>query len=567
LTAEDIIVNTNIPTSRFLRAAFLAILFLSQAAAFQAGPDEKEAQVDRLFAAWSKPDVPGAAVAVVMEGKPLLVKGYGCADLDLGTPVTPQTLFDAASLAKQFTAAAVLVLEAEGRISLHDEVRRHLPEFPDFGRPVTLRHLLYHTSGLRDYGGLMRMSGGRMDDPISSGDVLKLVGRQKELNFPPGTEFAYSNAGYIVLAEVVARAGGRKFKDWTQARLFAPLGMKETFFREDLTDVRAGSVFAYSRSASGRFEKQPNNGATPGPGSLFISAADMARWLASFQSKAQAAVLLSRMATPGTLDDGRLLHYAAGLIVGRIRGLPILHHSGGWAGFRGEMVFFPEQKLALAVLSKNSAIDPTALSRQIAGIYLEGQFPSPQPAAAPAAVAGAALDSYVGRYWLTGEQTLQVTRRENRLFAQMSGGLPIEVFAESEEAFAYRVADAKIQFHRDSSGGIIKLTFWQGAYAMPAERIPAEPWTPTDPSAYCGLYHSDELDTTLTVKLGEKGLNIPFARVGDLVLVPVAEERFAGKDSSTKFRFVRGEDGKVKELRFSMLDAWNVRFTRLEKAQ
>ena len=166
---------------------------------------------------------------------------------------------------------------------------------------------------------------------------------------------------------------------------------------------------------------------------------------------------------------------------------------------------------------------------------------------------------------MNGEQRIQITRRENRLFAQMSGSLPIEVFAESEDVFAYRVADAKILFHRDSSGGIPKLTFWQGAYAMPAERIPAEPWIPADPSAYCGIYHSDELDTTLAVRLGEKGLYIPFVKRGDLFLVPMAEERLAGKASSTKFRFVRGNDGKIRELRFSMLDAWNVRFRRKEK--
>jgi CubicO group peptidase (beta-lactamase class C family) len=558
-------VNGNSPINRFLGAVALAVLCLAQAGAAQAVPDDKEARVDRLFTAWNKPDVPGAAVSVVMDGKPLLVKGYGCADLERSRPITPQTLFNAASLAKQFTAAAVLMLEAEGKISLQDEVRAHLPEFPDFGRPVTIRHLLYHTSGLRDYGGLIQMSGGRVDDPIISRDVLKLVSRQRELNFPPGTEFAYSNAGYIVLAEIVGRVSGLKFRDWIQARLFLPLDMKAAFFRDDLTDPRGGSVCSYSRSADGRFEKQADNDATPGPGSLFISAAEMALWLASFQARAAAGAPWNSMAAPGTLDDGRLLHYAAGLIVGRYRGLPILHHSGGWAGFRGETVFFPEQRLAVAVLSNNSSLDPTALSRQIAGIYLEGQFPSSQPAAVPVAVEGAVLDSYVGRYWLNGEQMLQVIRRESRLFVQMSGGLPIEVFPESEEVFVFRVADAKVQFHRDASGGIPKLTFWRGAYAMPCERIPSEPWTPADPSAYCGQYHSDELETTLTIELGEKGLRIPFARRGDLVLVPMAEERFAGKESSTKFRFVRGEDGRIRELRFSMLDAWNVRFSRVEK--
>ena len=552
---------------RIVRIAALAVLCISMAAGFQNVPDDKEAQVDRIFAAWNKPDVPGVAVAVVMDGKPLLVKGYGSADLEHGTPITPKTLFDAASLAKQFTAAAVLMLETDGKISLQHEVRRYLPEFPDFGRPVTIRHLLYHTSGLRDYGGLVQMSGGRMDDPITSGDVLKLVSRQRELHFSPGTEFAYSNAGYVVLAEVVARAGGQKFKDWTHARLFAPLGMKETFFRDVLTDVRAEAVCSYSRTAGGRFERVPNNGAIPGPGSLFIPASDLALWLAAQQSRAPARDLWNRMASPGTLDDGRPLHYAAGLIIGRYRGLPILHHSGGWAGFRGETVLFPEQKLAVAVLSNNSAIDPTSISRQISGIYLEGKFPSPQAAPAPPAVEAAVLDSYAGRYWLEGEQTIQITRREGHLYSQVGGTMAIEIFAESPEVFAYRVADVKIQFHRSPAGEVPKLTFWQGAYAMPAERLPAEGWTPVDHSEYCGTYRSEELEATLEVRSGVDGLTIPFVRRGDLVLVPIAAERFAGRNSSTKFRFVRDGDGRIKELCFSMKDAWNVRFTRMEESQ
>ena len=550
-----------------IRIAALAVLCISMASGLQNIPDDKEAQVDRVFSAWNKPDVPGAAVAVVMDGKPLLVKGYGSADPEKGTPVTPATLFDAASLAKQFTATAVLMLEADGKISLQDEVRRYLPEFPDFGRPVTIRHLLYHTSGLRDYGGLVQMSGGRMDDPITSPDVLKLVSRQRELNFPPGAEFAYSNAGYVVLAEIVARAGGQEFKDWTQARLFAPLGMKETFFRDDLTDGRAQAVWAYTRTADGRFERVPNNGAIPGPGSLFISASDLALWLAAQQSRAPAADLGNRMASPGTLADGRPLHYAAGLIIGRYRGLPILHHSGGWAGFRGETVLFPEQKLAVAVLSKNSSLDPTSISRQISGIYLEGKFPSPQAAPGPPAVEAAVLDSYVGRYWLDGEQTIQIIRREGHLYSQVGGAMAIEIFAESPDVFAYRVADVKIQFHRRPAGEVPKLTFWQGAYAIPAERLPAESWTPVDPAEYCGTYRSEELGATLEVRSGVGGLAIPFARRGDLVLVPIAAERFAGRNSSTKFRFVRDGDGRIKELHFSMKDAWNVRFARMEEGQ
>ena len=543
-----------------------ALLFLCLFVSAQSQPGDKEEQVDKLFAPWSKPDVPGAAVAVVLDGKPVLVKGYGCADLEHGDPVTPKTLFNAASLAKQFTAFAVLMLAGQKKLSLDDDVRAYIPEFPDFGRRISVSNLLHHTSGLRDWGGLIQMSGGRMDDVVTSRMILKLVSRQKELNFPPGTEYAYSNAGYVVLAEVVARAGGQSFKDWTRANIFVPLKMEGTTFRDDLTESIPGAAFSYERRSDGRFERALDNEAAPGPGSLLISAEDMARWLAASQSRTPGEETWTNMAEPGKLADGRPLNYAAGLIVGSYRGLPILHHSGRWAGFRGETVFFPDERMAIAVLTNNFGIDPTKLSRRVADIYLEGRLGPVQ--AHPAAlvnIKAEALDQLVGRYWLMGERIIQITCRENRLFAQLPGDFNWEVFPESDDTFVYRGVDAKIQFERAGTGPAQKLTYWQGSYAMPAERIPAGTWSPAAPQEFCGLYYSEELDSVLEVKLGEKGLSIPFIRRSDLFLVPVAEDSFAGKDASTKLLFVRGIDGKIAELRFSMTDARNVRFARLEK--
>lgn len=239
-----------------------------------------EERVDKLFEPWSKPGIPGAAVAVVQGGKPLIVKGYGCADLERGTPITPKTVFNAASLAKQFTALSVLLLETRGKLSLDDDVRAHLPEFPDFGRRITVRHLLYHTSGLRDWGGLIQMTGGRMDDVFTSSALLKLIFRQRELHFEPGAEFAYCNAGYIILAEIVSRTAGQSFKEWTRANIFTPLGMESAVFRDDVGELMPGSAQSYQSGGEGRFLRALDNEAAPGPGSLFLSLEDMARWLA-----------------------------------------------------------------------------------------------------------------------------------------------------------------------------------------------------------------------------------------------------------------------------------------------
>jgi hypothetical protein len=228
------------------------------------------------------------------------------------------------------------------------------------------------------------------------------------------------------------------------------------------------------------------------------------------------------------------------------------------------MVYFPKQHFAVALLTNNSSVDPTQLSRRIANICLEGQFPSTQPRPLPMVeMKDDVLDAYVGRYWLRGEQTVLIKRKDNHLFAQISGDFPIKVFPESVDTFAYHIIDAKIQFHRTGPAKAHKITIWKGALAISAERLPDEAWSPSAPEVFCGRYFSEELRTVLEVKIGEKGLYIPFTRRSDLLLIPIAKDKFAGQRSSAKFFFSRGSDGKVTELRFSMIDAWNVRFKRI----
>ena len=531
-----------------------------------APPSDFEAKVDRIFMSWNKPNVPGAAVVVVRDGRVVLVKGYGCADLERRVPITPKTLFDPASLAKSFTAFAVLKLQAQGRLSLDDDVRKHLPEFPDFGRRVTVRHLLHHTSGLRDWGGLVQMSDGRMDDVFTSPMILKILFRQRELHFDPGTEFAYCNAGYILLAEIAARAAGRSFKEWTRAEIFAPLGMATAVFRDDIGAVFPESAQSYERTRDGRYSPVPNNAATPGPGSLFISADDMGLWLAALQNHpGESPQFWSALFERGKLSDGSEVPYAAGFIPGEYKGLPIFAHSGRWAAFQSEMVYCPERRFAVAVLANHSAIVPSAITRRIIDIELEGRFP-PAPAAGPGIKLNpGVLDAYTGRYWLRGEQTIVVSRMDNRLFAQASGDQPWEIFPESEDVFAYRITDAKIRFHRAAEGKIDRMTHIQGAVFLRAERLPESPGTTPDLSEYTGRFQSDELDVVLEIRKDEKGLIAKFPRRGDLVLVPMAENMFAGRESSAKFYFARGPDGKIGELRFSLLDAWNVLFRKIKQ--
>jgi len=218
-------------------------LFLKTRGRKKEAPDHN--QLDELFSEWNLPDSPGAAVAVIRDGAVIFRKDYGMANLEYGIPITPKTVFHAASVSKQFTAYAVALLAEQGKLSLGDDIHKYLPELPDFGGVITIRHLLHHTSGLRDQLELAAMAGFRLDDVISQDQILKLVHHQHALNFVPGSEYLYCNTGYTLLAEIVAKVTGISFRDWTRENIFLPLGMLKTQFRDDYTQVVADAACSY----------------------------------------------------------------------------------------------------------------------------------------------------------------------------------------------------------------------------------------------------------------------------------------------------------------------------------
>lgn len=359
------------------RLIVLALLSVSHLMA--APPDPRAARVDALYAGYNAKPSPGLAVAIVRDGKIILRKGYGMASIEHGVAITPSTVFDTASLAKQFTGMAVAMLVGEGKIRLTDDVRKYIPEFPDFGQPVTIEHLLHHTSGLRDWPGTLRVAGWSYEDVISFRQVLTMAYHQRSLNFTPGAEHLYSNTGYNVLAEVVQRVTGQSFRAWTDEHLFQPLGMTHTHFRDDHTEVIANRAFGYRRGKDGAWRNVPDNLTAVGSSSLFSSVDDFALWLINFDRATvggKAAVAL--MQTPGKLNDGTTTPYGFGITTGSYRGLPMFTHSGGWAAFDTYTVYFPQQKLGIVVLANSDSINAQNEIIRIANIYLEKEL-APEP--------------------------------------------------------------------------------------------------------------------------------------------------------------------------------------------
>jgi CubicO group peptidase (beta-lactamase class C family) len=367
-------------------AIVLSVTNLSLAARTQSGDDEAS-RVDSLFKEYDRRDSPGAAIVIVQNGRIFLQREYGSANLEYGIPITSRTVFHVGSVAKQFTAFSILLLEHQGRLSLDDDVRRYLPEVPDFRKPISLRHLLHHQSGLREQETLFQMSGISTADVIETSHILKLVSRQKELNFQPGEDISYCNTGYVLLAQVVEKVTGVSFRKWTRENIFDPLAMKDSQFNDDASRIVRERAYPYYTADGGELHKGILSYSYVGPTSLLTTSEDMAKWLLNFgQPRAGDPAIMHKMLfESGRLKNGEDPGYGYGLGVLSYRGLRVVWHSGHDAGYRAFTAYFPDQKFGVAVLSNFYSLNPSDMGKKIADIYLSGSMSpeSPEPAAPP----------------------------------------------------------------------------------------------------------------------------------------------------------------------------------------
>ncbi len=314
-------------------------------------------------------------MAVVQNGEVVQSRGYGLAQMEYEIPIEPSSVFHVASVSKQFTAFAVLMLAAEGRLSLDENIRVYLPELPDYGHTITIRHLLHHTSGLRDQWSLLAMAGWRMDDVITRDQILRLVVRQRELNFEPGTEYLYSNTGFTLLAEIVERVTGQLFRAWTEQHIFAPLGMESTHFHDDHRTIVPNRAYSYQSDPAGGFKKAVLSYANVGATSLFTTLDDLTKWAANFETgDIGGPDIVRRMRSRGVLNNGDTLDYAMGQAIGSYRGLLALYHAGADAGYRAYLLRFPLHRLSVVVMANLASIDAGRLARQVAELYLDNQI-------------------------------------------------------------------------------------------------------------------------------------------------------------------------------------------------
>jgi CubicO group peptidase (beta-lactamase class C family) len=516
------------------------------------------AAVDSLMAAYDRAGSPGAAVLVFRGDQQLFAKGYGSANLEYDAPITTRTPFHVASVSKQFTAFAIATLAAQGRLSLDDDVRKHLPELPEFGHPVTLRHLLHHTSGMRDQWSLWTLAGGLPDDVIRQDDLLRLITRQRELNFAPGAEWMYSNTGYTLLAEVVERVTAQDFGRWMKANVFDPLGMGDTQVYDDHERLVPGRAYSY-HPVEGGFEKSVLSYANTGATSLFTTAEDLAKWLRNMGSaRVGGAEVVRMMRTRGLLAGGDTTQYGLGVFVAKHRGLDVVFHNGADAGFRSAVSYYPALDAGVVVLSNLSTVDADETADAIAEIFFAAQM-APRPVQAPdpamlepeVAVDSAVLDAYTGQWQAEGGPAVSFVREGARL-VMVQGPQRAVLRSLSDSTFLMTEAVLRITFHRESNGVVDSATTLLRGRSRPMRRT--TPYVPSaaEMQAYAGRYYSPELETIYTVVVQDGKLVARHRRHGDVPLAAQQANAFQGATSwMSRVSFERAADGSVTGMRVS----------------
>ena len=526
-------------------------------------PSDTKSQVDAIFAEYDRSDSPGCALGVYRDGRIVYARGYGMANLELGVANSPETVFDIGSTSKQFTAFSIQLLAREGKLSLDDDIRKWLPEMPSYGKTITIRHLLHHVSGLRDYLVAMELQGLQEEDWTTEQDALDIIARQKGINFPPGQEYLYSNTGFFLLGVIVKRASGQPLREFAQERIFGPLGMRHTQFNELHTRIIPNRATGYTKAKPSGFGIEMSNWEQIGDGSVLTTVEDLQRWDENFYAPTNGvgdAKLMETMQTVGVLNSGKKISYASALVIGSFRGLPTVTHGGSWAGYRAQLARFPQQHFSVACLCNLAQANPSRLANKVAEVYLGSlmskESSKPQEQAGASSVKLAAppknVQALVGMYRDTqSSEMIRLAIRDNKLIANVDDyNFPLTAVGGNRYRFEGFEGKREIEVPPVSAGGggRPRLTVTTAEHDEEPETQtfePVEPWTPTagELSPLAGLYVSDEVGATWRLAVEGDKLIIKHRGLSEEPLKPTVRDTFT--HDGIQLTFQRGTGGEV----------------------
>lgn len=503
--------------NRFLLIAWFCVIISFLYA--QDLPSATVSQIDSLFKEFNSPNTPGCAIGVVRNDSLIYAKGYGVANLEYDIPITPKTIFYLASVSKQFTGYAILLLAKEGKLNLTDQVRSHLPWIPDFKKIITIRHLLNHTSGIRD--DLSMASFGGLGDGIVTQDLaIQYIKNSRALNYDTGEKYLYSNSNYVLLAEIVKERSGKSFKAFVDSALFKPLDMKHSFFLDEPNKLVKNRAASYYKTGN-QFNNAPHEVFTLGDGGMFSNIEDLSKWVMNFYNpKVGSAEDISKFGENGILNDGSKIPYALGIVTNQYKGLKQYTHSGSLAGFRTNISVFPELKIAFIVLSNNGTVNATAKSNQLADIFLKNYNPpvSPSSSSETALVRYHPADSqyiklFNGNY--ISDDGLRFKFQSNGevlIWETPSGSKPL--VQTGKEMFVDSASQVKFKFSVSANDTTAHQSF-TGYNRLLTKYIPDSSFVSNAAASYTGTYFSPELESRLEIIFSDGRLLLKSPKYGE----------------------------------------------------
>lgn len=556
-------VNRSVFLVTIIAAAWATQPFVVRAQSASASPADRHKQVDAIFASWNGTHTPGCAVGISRDGVLDYARGYGMSNLEYDVAITPDSIFQVGSISKQFTAFSIALLAQDGKLSLDDDIRKYLPEMPDFGKTITIAHLIHHSSGLREQGQLLYLAGWRSDDMMTEADMLAVAAKQRGLNFAPGTETLYNNLGYTLLAVIVKRVSGKPLTVFARERIFQPLGMTDTHFQDDHTEIVRRRTAGYQAHQDGGWRISIPASDYYGPTGLFTTVGDLLKWQDNFiHARVGGQALVASMQTSAISDAGVASGYGSGVFVRSQRGLRTVGHDGVHAGYRADAVSFPDQRLAIVTLCNGATIAPPELTQKIAAVYLGDRM---TPVAPAVKVPEPELSTLAGVYWSSlTDEVVRVEVKDGSL-RPTGASTPLEPLGNG----LFRLGETARWRFDASADDVLKapeLRIWD---VWPTPRI----FTRVNelvPSAsalasFAGRYRIDEVDMTYTVLMADGKLTMRWPRQTDLVLESVGGDRFVS--GAWTVTFTRSASGAVDGLTLTARRLRRMRAERLTTAE
>ena len=529
--------------AQHLKRLSITFLILSQSNPTTVVAQNNTAEIDKIFN-WATSETPGCVCAVSQNGKLVFNRAYGAANLEEKVPLTTNSVFDAGSLVKQFVAASTLKLVEEGQLSLSDDVQKYIPELPDYGFTITVDHLLTHTSGLRDWTGIQKFSEGKED-------ALTLVLRQRSLDFIPGEEWAYSNSGYVLLKEIIARKTGMTFAEFTKRRLFNPLGMKSTLYTDEVGEVK-NRALGYDKKGGNWKQDILLENDRGGVGALFSTAEDLIIWNNALTNGYFGTYVTSKLKEPAILSNGRKLNYARGLFLDENRGGKVIWHTGSAAGYKSALSHYPETGLSIAIMcNSGDGTDRIMFARQIFDLLVPATFSQkdqdkvPTPTQGGVTIGGMDLNSRTGMFFNKSGEPLQLVVEEGWL--RVAAGPRLVALSNNH----FKRLGASLQFMsqdefelRFLANDKLELKSMEGEttmYRRAIQYVPAK----ADITGFTGRYRSDEIGAEFIIEAGEKGIIVRISHAPDknLEFKPIDTDAFGSGRMMVRFR--RDKTGKV----------------------